>query len=124
MNTQENNKLIAEFMGGKLIFPSTCNYGVFEFSKKDKYILTYNVEPTTENGIAQHLLKFNTSWDWLMKVVDKIESMGFCFDIMGKACSISRHDEMIVDLNGNDFDKKIDSVYFACVDFLEWYTTV
>ena len=52
MNTQENNKLIAKFMG---IAPNEA--GVYHISKHKGYSL--------EN------LLYHTSWDWLMPVVNK-----------------------------------------------------
>ena len=54
MNTTENNKIIAEFMG---ITPNEA--GVYHVSKHKGYSL--------EN------LLYHTSWDWLMPVMDKIE---------------------------------------------------
>lgn len=57
MNYEENNKLIAEFMGGQRVLP-------------DKEI--YNM-PTHNNlcyGIDE--LQYHISWDWLMPVVSKI----------------------------------------------------
>tara|TARA_R110000751_G_scaffold8967_1_gene34646 strand:- start:22 stop:297 length:276 start_codon:yes stop_codon:yes gene_type:complete len=51
MNTQENNKLIAEFMG---LAPNEC--GVYQ-TKRGPYHL--------EN------LSYHLSWDWLMPVVQK-----------------------------------------------------
>ena len=51
MNTQENNKLIAEFMG---LAPN--EYGVYQ-TKRGPYHL--------EN------LSYHLSWDWLMPVVQK-----------------------------------------------------
>jgi len=53
MNTQENNKLIAKFMG---IAPNEA--GVYHISKHKGYSL--------EN------LLYHTSWDWLMPIVESI----------------------------------------------------
>jgi hypothetical protein len=53
MNTQENNKLIAKFMG---ITPNEA--GVYHVSKHKGYSL--------EN------LLYHTSWDWLMPIVESI----------------------------------------------------
>lgn len=58
MNTQENNKLIAEFMG---IIPNEA--GVYYVSEHKGYSL--------EN------LLYHTSWDWLMPVVEKILDISF-----------------------------------------------
>ena len=58
MNTQENNKLIAEFWGMELGDDKTMYYDDAE-----------NLHPPT----PINELKFHSSWDWLMPVVDKIE---------------------------------------------------
>ena len=50
MNTQENNELIAEFMG---VDPIDIDYAIDEYGK----------------------LKYHLSWDWLMPVVEKIEQV-------------------------------------------------
>tara|TARA_R110000824_G_scaffold1687_2_gene8379 strand:+ start:893 stop:1138 length:246 start_codon:yes stop_codon:yes gene_type:complete len=58
MNTQENNKLIAEFMG-------------------------YEVHPVYED--ERHDLHYHTSWDWLMPVIHKcfdVSDDGDMVDIM------------------------------------------
>jgi len=53
MNTQENNKLIAEFMG--IVYP-----------KLDNVIVIDNVV------IKENELQYHTSWDWLMPVANEI----------------------------------------------------
>ena len=65
--TTENNKLIAEFMGLKyepyyLPQYKTIQYKYGEFVESEHF----NKEE----------LKYNTSFDWLMEVVEKIESLG------------------------------------------------
>lgn len=57
MNTTENNKLIAEFMGLK------------KYGYKDENYLVLSKHLSSEQ------LPYNTSWDWLMPVVKK------CFNI-------------------------------------------
>ncbi len=111
MTTMESNRLIAEFMGGVLIFPDTCNYGVFKFSKEDKHKFTYDTEPTTENGIAQGMLKFHKSWDWLMPVVVE------CFN-RNDEDNLSNHQFI---LNDALLETNIDSLYKAVVNFITWY---
>jgi hypothetical protein len=49
MNTQENNKLIAEFMGSNLNGLESWQY--------------------------EEELQYHTSWDWLMPVVEKIDNL-------------------------------------------------
>jgi len=59
--TMEDNKLIAEFMGVK---PTKSELGrkIYYDSHEDKYV-----------GLD---LQYDTSWDWLMPVVRKIEDGG------------------------------------------------
>jgi hypothetical protein len=61
-NIQENNSLIAEFMG--LEWDSACN-------------AWYKNEKDPEWGIDTDKLKYHSSWDWLMPVVEKIEQLSF-----------------------------------------------
>jgi len=63
MNTQENNQLIAEFMGYKVVDkPKVVNgENFFEYIDEDgKY--TY----------CNSLLRYNYQWDWLMPVANEI----------------------------------------------------
>lgn len=57
MNTQENNKLIAEFMGVHEIMHD--GYSEYDF------------DDNTLDVVHQKHLRYHTSWDWLMPVIDK-----------------------------------------------------
>lgn len=59
MNTKENNKLIAEFMG----------YESYDYRGYRMFILEENNHRTDVD------LHYHTSWDWLKPVVDKIEEV-------------------------------------------------
>jgi hypothetical protein len=60
----KNNKLIAEFMG---------------LGDGDKYF-SPTLEDAESVGLGMHVypdeMRYHTSWDWLMPVVDKIENDG------------------------------------------------
>ena len=65
MNIVEKNKLIAQFLGWELYNGLNPKWnGSFETNKPFLGSRVYE----------QHELKFNTSWDWLMPVVEKIEN--------------------------------------------------
>ncbi len=77
MNTTENNKLIAEFMGGVISNVSNLinlpqNRGEANVhSVKGSEILpngTYSIHRLNE-------LKYHTSWDWLMPVIENIDHL-------------------------------------------------
>ena len=85
----KNNKLIAEFMG--LVVSDSDNY---------TSELHTNVDVD---------LKYHTSWDWLMPVVNKIED--YLADNVGK---VGYFDEC---LNSNDLEVR----YQAVVEFIKTY---
>ena len=55
-NIVESNILLAEFLGTQVI------EGVFKLPMSDNYLYSYNE------------LRFDSDWNWLMMVVDKIET--------------------------------------------------
>ena len=113
MKTIENNKLIAEFMGLNL------HQGVWRKSTL-----------ATERKICKEdALKYHEDWNWLMVVVEKIESLEI-FDRMGRfnintknfdenyTSFITDKDEDFIQCEG---DTKIEAVYNAVVEFIKWY---
>ena len=61
----DNNILIAEFMGLERLSDAT------------------NSMYHHEGDFIGRNLEYHTSWDWLMPVVQKIESLGYVFTIQG-----------------------------------------
>ena len=105
------NKLIAEFMGYR--YQKSNFFSVMEFYKnnEDKFVEC----------------KYHKSWDWLMPVVDKIESftddLNQCrYNVEIEQCFVcitdNHNSEDIIEL---DADKKIDAVYQAVVEFIKFY---
>lgn len=82
MNTQKNNRLIAEFMD----YPDLGTKGDFSY------------------------LKYHTSWDWLMPVVEK------CFV---KQEEVS--DDLSFKLNDALLETNIESLYRVVVEFIKQY---
>ena len=118
MTTQENNILIAEFMGMK---PHDKN-------ELDGF-WTNVIRAHKFDNVAN--LQFDTDWNWLMQVVEKIENITnkdnfilYDFNIYSDAVIVSnQNDEDIILINKNDgeFTTKIEAVYIACVMFTQWY---
>ena len=105
----EDNKLIAEFMGSKVTINNYFVNGMYQTLKDEE-------------------LKYNSDWNWLMEVVEKIESLT---DINSNGCfmvleSIGFNAKFIFDdgtriLKDNKGESKIQSVYNACIEFIKWY---
>ena len=93
MRTQENNKMIAEFMGMKYSDKRSFNDGEWTHSIKS-------------------LSKFETSWDWLIPVVNKIRSFDCEFDI--EQIGVFDWDD---EISHYEFD--LDLTYNAVVEFIK-----
>ena len=95
----ENNKIIAEFTGYILRGKNTYEYN-------NKLYLTEE-------------LLYYSDWNWLMEVVEKIESLGF-------ETSLDKNG-FFIRINGSNTQSglfvknKIESVYNACIEFITWY---
>lgn len=119
--TTENNKIIAEFMEWDILNDMT-------YSKATK-----------GKWIELDKLKFHSNWNWLMEVVEKIESLDFNVSIFRhqnkQLCCISipildgqdEGIELVKEVTGEKFSldisgaNKIETVYTACVEFIKWY---
>jgi hypothetical protein len=71
-------------------------------------------------------LKYHSDWNWLMEVVEKIESIKIQsylvrVDINLNSCKIApSHWEERICVYG-DKETKIQTVYNACIEFVKWY---
>lgn len=104
MNIEETNKLIAGFMGYKKC--TRCeNCGLVTADGKD-----FKFEKS---------LRYHSSWDFLMPVVEKIEELGYQVDIDGKRCEIITDPEKACYLY--DAPTKIEAVYTTIISFINYY---
>jgi hypothetical protein len=101
----ETNECISEFMGIE----------IHRFSKSQQYY---------ENGynIGEEL-EYNTSWIWLMPVIDKIEKLGYGVTIgMGEYCVIQNDwEEDLDEITSMSSNGKLLCTYNAVLQFIEWY---
>ena len=124
-NIIENNKIIAEFLDWefddlsetfetpflKLVEPQA--FGDEQFSCK----------------LQDFELEFHSDWNWLMSVVEKIESLSdeenngkFFFEIyLDSAIIFSNGDYVngLIEVMGQG--SRINNVYQTCVEFIKWY---
>ena len=105
----KDNKLIAEFMGYKTY-------------KMNGYL---NVKYADNNHRTIQDTHYHTSWDWLMPVVEKIEEddeVDVNILLNGTRIFKWRTDMDIVNNVAQiSFDKKIEHVYNAVVEFIKQY---
>ena len=90
----KGNKIIAEFMGAKMIVTDYYGINIIKFP-----------DESTKDLFA---LKYHCSWDWLMPVVKKCLTVGDnsdMWDVLFNALSMV----------------EIDSLFGAVVDFIKWY---
>ena len=126
MNTQENNKLIAEFMGRPTMiwndpdpiegndyrvvyFKQLCDrtaliqYGKGEYNSEAEVFLT---------ELEDIELKYHTSWDWLMPVINKIRSMDSTYEVE----QVGKYD-WDNEISHYEFD--LDLTYESVVEFIK-----
>lgn len=113
----EGNELIAEFMG---------------VETREETATLHKRFLINERFYAAQNLKYHLDWNWLMPVVEKIESIKFNGQtrfpvaIEDKICAIadisypSDVDEYIVNIQ---VGKKIEAAWTAIVEFVKWYKT-
>lgn len=146
----ENNKIIAEFMGGKIISANSSPGTIKEFyyfeevSKKE---ITHNYGDFTlytgsfSSTPFVHLidnLKYHKDWNWIMPVVGKIEEeMGGFINIRAGRISIAwidfsdeednpltiegAYDKTVKFEKQTGEDTKLLKLYSLIVEFIVWY---
>lgn len=135
METIEGNKLIAAFDGWALPIGGFA-HAFNGHNKNDKDSSRRNSLIGFEDCVKIEDTQYHTSWDWLMPVVEKIES---CFDdvlivrINDKRCTVEldTQEAMRLDENFNVpdcysgfCDTKIQAVYSTVTQFIQWYNTI
>lgn len=108
-NVEENNVLIAEFMG---FFKARVSRGfAWDNNKITKPITLHgDLVGTRNNG------RFHESWDWLMAAVDKIERSGYNVKIHTDYTAINKiKGKCVADMVGSN---KLHNTYAAVIEFI------
>ena len=121
MKIEESNKLIAEFLGLKL-----TNIKAEDVWSTVEY-LSDNPDSTLPCSVPiDNTLYFDKSYDWLMPVVERIESLGYDSRIIGNN-SDSGFLCDFVDIENNEisckvsYESKLEAVYKTVIEFIKWY---
>lgn len=133
MNQKEiidGNKLIAEFMGYEKEQPKWSPYERYLMPIWDDKKLKFT---STKWSVPDIKLPFNKDFNTLMSVVEKIEKTGYGYDVMissdmesddihgtmwHQGCIISDGTSALAETTS---DSKIESVWAAVIDFIEFY---
>ena len=109
--TTENNKIIAEFMGFKLQDNPNERFFNRWLINSNAYGGRYNFEE----------FYFDVDWNWLMEVVENIESLeGIGVDFYKGCIDVYNEEVNLIRINRKGLTK-IEAVYNACVEFIKWY---
>ena len=101
MTLQEKQILLAEFLGFKTFIRGKDTVCIGDYEKD-----------------GDKIVKFDSDWNWIMQVVEKIEKLYHLHGVRieGKWCYI---------ITNKNFDvraeTKLEAVFEACVQFVEWY---
>ena len=114
----EGNKLIAEFMGGQYVDEHLIEFENF-YSIKDiggEFEYTNCFDSDNE-------LKYHSSWDWLMPVTEKIESLNYDVQIgggmMARIVDIDLDRTKVMKEIEVSYPTKLETTYKAVVEFIK-----
>lgn len=126
MTTEEKNRMIAEFMGAKNKSNALASISV-RMDENELWIPIHGIKNFKQ-------LRYDSSWDWLMPVVDKIEGLEFynqevSLRISKYAVCFQTLDNDGFILNESILSKwgtsggvdKLNATYSAVFEFIEWY---
>ena len=124
----DDKKEILKFMEIK----PTFIFGQYHWSDSPYFSTAQDTEALALQSIAKYS-KYDTDWNWLMKVVDKIDSLSyvrkngknisFAVDIHQSNCGIEGYLDgigtgYVCSADGSD---RLNAVYKAIVKFVKWY---
>jgi len=113
----KGNKMVAEFMGATP-FGSGIDFSGYEFTDSPIYNSVKKLYHFED-------IEYHTSWDWLMPVVEKIQSLACNVNIINNYCQIIKFESgdtpPSYQRTQTMAHTKIENVYNAVVQFITWY---
>ena len=111
MGKSELNSLIADFMGLRKCIKAEIAH-------------CYRIK---DMAYAPSMMKYHTSWEWLMPVVEKIEYLGFDCLIGLNTCTIIKNGRSYNEFESTHIvneTSRISKIQGTCIDigkFIEWH---
>lgn len=125
INREQYNKLMNHYERGEQteidkFYESTRSASrlPYIFNGVHLFLCAWNNRSTQLDWMPSKL-KYREDWNKLMVVVEKIESLGGIVNIKGNTCDLQFKFGGIG--NCSTFEKKIDAVWNACVEYIIWY---
>ncbi len=124
---KDKDNIIAKFMGGEII--STEEYEMPHGSYSTG-IITHWKSPKGIPYGNEHLInvgsfRYSFDYNWLMPVVEEIESLGYnsCIELVSdNTHRVTIYSPIYGEIGiGGKEDSKIQAIYSAVIDFIEWY---
>ena len=115
--TQENNKIIAEFMGVK---PRLISPDVYGYSDSPFFNCIHDTPEKVIESISKYV-KYHSDWNWLMPVIQEIGNRtGYelCMHLEYSYWNNSGNDATGSEYGGYE---NIASIHYAVVSFIKWY---
>jgi hypothetical protein len=104
--SQIGNKILAIFMG----------HNVWE-TEKGNFMVTIN----GTSGLVNEILPYDSDWNLIFQVIEKIESLGYHVTIAKHQCQIyNKNYHMEVD--ADFYDNFIENTYDGITAFVNWYS--
>lgn len=119
----EGNKIIAKFMGATV----TQSYSENKDYEQDGFLFYYpeRSSPSIYRNMSSNSIKYHSSWDWLMPVVEKIHKVGFYYKLTDWQFFICRYNDysgVIAYDSKTDIDEpEIYRVFKTVIQFITWY---
>lgn len=105
---RDNNKLIVEFLNWEKV--GTYTYKSKSITEEEPDFDNRDIKTIDTFSILWGEMKFNSDWNWLIEVVEKIKSIVSLMEI-------PYTNELIAGL----ITVNKEAVYNACVEFIKWY---
>ena len=130
----EGNLLLAEFMGGSIV--SREPYEMPHGSRSEGVIEKWGGLTGVPSGDYElaciGIFKYDSKWEWIWPVINKIESLGFDFVISRRGIQVTKWrsrgrfeaTDLIIDEDFQDDyigEEKRIAVWDSAVSFVNWY---
>jgi hypothetical protein len=121
----KKNILIAEFMGGEPVNKVKDNPIAYSFPFEFGHQESWDEGGFLGSGKSScwniEDLQYHLSWDWLMPVITKIESLGFYISITKSNITCCKDTAIKPIFSIYNYNDKHETTHLAVIEFINWY---